>query len=191
MDAQWTRRAGHPLAMALLLVGVLHAYWALGGRWGRAAVPGVGNPVPPEAAVWAVVIGHVIAALIVLGKIGVRGRFLPAWPFARGSWALCAAFAAVALLNLGSGRPWEMLLIAPLSLLLALLAAAVARARCAGTRSSRDRSRRDGDGDLSAASLRPGRLPSGSTGRPSRCCPRAPCWPPPDARAAGCGRPWT
>ncbi len=129
MDAQRTRRAGHLLATALLLVGVLHAYWALGGRWGRAAVPGVGSPVPLPAAVWAVVIGLVIATLIVLGKTGVWGRCLPAWPFARGSWALCAAFAAVALLNLGSGRPWEMLLIAPVCLLLALLAAAVARAR--------------------------------------------------------------
>ena len=129
MAARRARRAGYMLATALLLVGALHAYWALGGQWGLATVLGEGNPIPPAAAVWAMVIGIVIAALIVLGKIGVWGRFLPAWPFACGSWALCAAFAAVALLNLGSGRSWEMLLIAPLCLLLAVLAAAVARAR--------------------------------------------------------------
>ncbi len=129
MDARGTRRAGYTLATALLLAGALHAYWALGGRWGLATVLGAGNPAPPAAAVWVVVIGIVIAALIVLGKVGAWGRFLPAWPFAWGSWALCAALAAVGLLNLGSGRPWETLLIAPLCLLLAVLAAAVARAR--------------------------------------------------------------
>ena len=129
MDGQRTRHAGYLLATTLLLVGALHAYWALGGHWGLAAVLGEGNPAPPAAAVWAVVIAIVIAALIVLGKIGVWGRSLPAWPFAWGSWGLCAALAAGALLNLSSGRSWETLLIAPLCLLLALLAAAVARAR--------------------------------------------------------------
>ena len=125
----WARSTGYALAAVLAALGALQAYWALGGRWGLEAALGEGNPVPPPAAVWAVAAALILAALTVLGRVGVWGRSLPPWMFVSGTWALCLVLAGVALLNLSSGRLWEMLLIAPFCGLLAALTAAVARAR--------------------------------------------------------------
>lgn len=127
MDARRIKLGGHALTMSLLLLAALHAYWALGGRWGRDVVLGGGSAAPPAAAVWVVVAALVAAALVVLGRVGLWGRSLPVWIFGSGTWVLCTMLAAAALINLSTRRPLEMLLIAPFCLLLAALAAVVAR----------------------------------------------------------------
>ncbi len=121
-------KAGSLLAGLLAAVAALHAYWALGGRWGLQKAVGEGTPVPPAAVIWVVVVGLVAAVLVVLGQIGLWGRGKPEWVFRWGTWALCIVLIAVAVLNFGGGK-WEMLVFAPFSLLLAVLAAVVAGSR--------------------------------------------------------------
>jgi hypothetical protein len=129
MVADVTLRTGFLLAGFLAAVAALHAYWALGGRWGLQTAVGEGNPLPPAPVIWVVVFGLIAALLVVLGQIGLWGRAVPEWVFRWGTWALCIVLVAVAVLNFAAGSTWEMLVFAPFTAVLALLAAVVASAR--------------------------------------------------------------
>ncbi len=124
-----TAKAGFLLAGFLAAVAALHAYWALGGTWGLQTAVGEGNPVPPAPVIWVVVLGLLAALLVVLGRIGLWGRGVPEWVFRWGTWALCLVLIVVAVSNLAVGSTWEMLVFAPFSALLAVLAAVIAGAR--------------------------------------------------------------
>jgi len=130
-----------PLVVALSGISVLHAYWALGGKFGSAyTVPTVGgrrmfNPTP--AATWAVSCAFGIAVILVSGKAGWIGTGQLAWMFNAGIWGLSLVFLLRAIGNFRSvgffktvtGTPfaqWDNWIFSPLCLLLAVLAAALA-----------------------------------------------------------------
>ena len=131
-----------PLAVILAGLALLHAYWALGGRWGSAyTVPTVSGRRmfdPTPLATWVVSGLLGIAVILVMGKAGwITTGPLPV-VFDVGVWGLSLVFLLRAVGNLRSfgffktvkGTPfaqWDTWLYSPLCLLLALLAAGLAR----------------------------------------------------------------
>jgi hypothetical protein len=87
---------GTSTAGVLVALGLLHVYWAAGGRWGSAAaIPELdGAPLfrPSAASTLLIAILLVSAALVVLGRLGRWGTSLPRWPFSVGAWVLVAVF---------------------------------------------------------------------------------------------------
>jgi hypothetical protein len=83
-------------AAVLLVLGGLHVYWAGGGRWGTdVAIPTrEGRPrfSPGTASTLTVAALLCAAALVLLGRLGLWGEWLPRWPFAVGTWVLVVVF---------------------------------------------------------------------------------------------------
>jgi|CZKS01.1.fsa_nt_gi hypothetical protein len=131
-----------PLVIVLGGIAVLHAYWALGGRWGTAfTVPTVSGRRmfdPTPAATWLVCGLLGMAVVLVMGKAG----WIKTGPLGLlldvGVWGLSLVFLLRAVGNLRSFgffktiketpfAHWDTWLYSPLSLLLAMLAAGLAR----------------------------------------------------------------
>ena len=135
------RVVGIVAAAVLLGLGALHVYWAGGGRWGTdVTVPTRdGNRVfvPSSAATLMVAMLFCAAALVILGRLGLWGKWLPRWPFVAGAWTLVVVFAArvvgdlrwFGLFKRTTGTQfswWDTWLYIPLSGLLAMAALLVA-----------------------------------------------------------------
>ncbi len=123
-------RAAYVLSVALTILSVLHLYWAFGGSWGLAAALGrqeIDASTGLRIAAGAVAIALLIAAVGVLGRVGLWGDFLPWVLFSWGAWTLAGALFLAALLNL-TARTWtERLVFAPIALALGALALIIAR----------------------------------------------------------------
>lgn len=130
-----------PLTAILVSLSLLHAYWALGGRWGSAyTVPTVSGRRmfdPTPLATWVVSGLLLIAVALVMGKAGWIRTGAPSVVFDIGIWILSLVFLLRAVGNLRSfgffktlkDTPfarWDTWLYSPLCVLLALLAAGVA-----------------------------------------------------------------
>ncbi len=92
---------GLSIAIILFVLSALHVFWAAGGQWGsRVAVPEVGGrPAfePSTGATLAVAAALLLAALVVLGRVGLGSAPLPRWLFAWGTWGLAVLFLARAV----------------------------------------------------------------------------------------------
>ena len=130
-----TRLIGTSTAVVLVLLGLLHVYWAAGGGWGGdVAVPQRdGRPLfqPSTAATVVVAMLLFAAALVLVGRMGQWGAGLPRWPFVTGAWVLVAVFVGrvvgdfhwFGVFKRVTGTPfaaWDSWLYVPLCLLLAL-----------------------------------------------------------------------
>ena len=131
-----------PLAVILGGLSLLHAYWALGGRWGSAyTVPTVNGRRlfdPAPVATWLICGLLGTAVILVMGKAGwIATGSLPV-VFDVGVWVLGVVFTLRAVGNFrtfgffktitGTAfAEWDTWFYSPLCLLLALLAAALAR----------------------------------------------------------------
>jgi hypothetical protein len=130
-----------PLVAVLGGISVLHAYWALGGKWGSAfTVPTVSgrrmfNPTP--AATWMVSALLGIAVILVMGKTGWIKTGGLSWAFDASIWGLSLVFLLRAVGNLRSFgffktvketpfAHWDTWLYSPLCLVLAMLSAGLA-----------------------------------------------------------------
>jgi uncharacterized protein DUF3995 len=101
------RGLGFLVAAIFLSLALLHVYWAAGGVWGRGiAVPtvaptGGGGGArlfnPTRTGTLAVAAGLLLAALVVLGRLGIQTAPVPGWVFALGSWFIALAFLARAI----------------------------------------------------------------------------------------------
>ncbi len=123
-------RAAYALSIALTILSVLHLYWAFGGTWGLAAALGrqeIDASTGLRIAAGAVAIALLIAAVGVLGRVGLWGDFLPWVLFSWGTWALMTALFLAALLNLTASTWMERLVFAPIALALGVLALIIAR----------------------------------------------------------------
>lgn len=131
---------GLALAAVFAALGLLHVYWALGGRAGHgAAVPVAGgarafNPSPLATALVAAAL--FVAMLTILGRLGLLGRAVPAWVF---RWGACGVAVVFFLRAIGEFRLvgffkrvndtqfayWDTWLFSPLCLLIAVTAFAL------------------------------------------------------------------
>jgi Protein of unknown function (DUF3995) len=131
-----------PLAGILSALSLLHAYWALGGRWGSAytvpVIRGQRSFEPTPFATWFVSGLLAIATILVIGKAGWIGSAQLAIFLDIGVWGVGLVFLLRAFGNLRTfgffktvtGTPfarWDTWFYSPLCVLLALLAANVAR----------------------------------------------------------------
>jgi len=131
-----------PLAVILGGLSLLHAYWALGGQRGSAySAPTVNGRRmfdPTPAATWVVCGLLGIAVIVVMGKAGWIGTGPLPVLFDAGVWLLGLVFALRSIGNLRTFgffktitdtpfAEWDTWLYSPLCLLLALLAAGLAR----------------------------------------------------------------
>jgi hypothetical protein len=130
-----------PLVVIFAGLSALHAYWALGGRWGSAnTVPIVGGRrsfEPSPLATWVVCALLGIAVAVVAGKVAGIGPAVLRLFFDTGVWGLSLVFLVRAIGNLRTfgffktitGTPfaqWDTWLYSPLCLLISLLAARLA-----------------------------------------------------------------
>ena len=123
-------RVAYTLSVALTILSVLHLYWVFGGTWGLAAALGrqeIDVSTGLRIAAGAVAIALLIAAVGVLGRVGLWGDFLPWVLFSWGTWALVAALFLATLLNLTAKTWLERLAFAPIALALGGLALLIAR----------------------------------------------------------------
>jgi hypothetical protein len=84
------------VALLLLAIGLLHGYWAFGGRWAsRVVIPEIGGRLafqPPVAATVAVAFALFTAAALVSGQLGLWGNHFPSWVFRVATWVMGAVF---------------------------------------------------------------------------------------------------
>ena len=136
-----TRGVGILAAAVLLGLGALHAYWAAGGEWGTdVTIPKRdGRPLFTPGPAGTLVVAALLcaAALVLLGRVGVWGSWLPGSLFVAGAWTLVAVFAGrvvgdfqwFGLFKRITGTPfacWDTWLYVPLCALLAVAALFVA-----------------------------------------------------------------
>lgn len=143
-------------------IAALHALWATGAAWpfrDRQGLADViwGGPVstfPSPAATLVVTVLLGAAALLVLGRGGVWGHWVPRWVLSAGTWTVAAVLFLRTIFywpaSFGSdaiNADWEAALFSPLCLVLALLCAIVARsnARSVPPGPSRRSNRADAD----------------------------------------------
>jgi hypothetical protein len=97
------RGLGVLTAGVFVTLALLHVYWAAGGVWGHAATVPTRAPTgaaangarlfnPSRAGTLAVAAGLLLAALVVLGRLGLRAAPLPGWVFVWGCWVLALLF---------------------------------------------------------------------------------------------------
>ena len=102
------RGLGFLTACIFVTLALLHVYWAAGGGWGRGVAVPTGLPNgaaaggarlfnPTRAGTLAVAAGLLLAALVVLGRLGFRAAPLPGWVFVWGSWVIALVFLARAV----------------------------------------------------------------------------------------------
>jgi hypothetical protein len=131
-----------PLTVILAGLSLLHAYWALGGRWGSAyTVPTINGQRtfdPSPLATWVVSGLLALAVIIVIGKSGWVAPGPLSALFQVGVWCLGLVFLLRAVGNLRTfgffkvvkGTPfadWDTWFYSPLCLLIALLVVGLAR----------------------------------------------------------------
>lgn len=115
-------------AIGFLIIAVFQAALALGAPLGRAAWGGAVATLPTRlrraSAVSAVI--WVIAAVVILGRVGIEMVPLPALVTSVGAWVLVVLSALGAIVNFASSSRWERFGWGPLALVLALLSLMVA-----------------------------------------------------------------
>ena len=93
-----------PLVVILSALMLLHAYWALGGRWGTAyTIPTVGGRRsfdPSPLATWVVCALLGMAVILVMGRVGWIGIAPLSMLFNAGVWGLSLVFLLRAVGNL-------------------------------------------------------------------------------------------
>lgn len=145
------RAAAITVSIVLTVIGGLHTVWAVGSSWpfdDRDSMSKVvwGDSLetfPPPAATMVVVALMGTAALVVTGRAGFWGRWMPKWVFSVGTWTVAIVlFLRAFVYGLGSigsdavNVAWEQNLFTPLCFTLALLCFAVARQGSRTTASS-------------------------------------------------------
>jgi hypothetical protein len=120
--------AGVVASVGFAVVAVYQVLLALGTAFSGAAWGGatLTPALRLASAVSAVVL--VLAALIVLGRVGYGGSRLPAAIFRWGTWVLVVGMTLSALANFASHTTGERFFLGPSALLLAILCLAVTRA---------------------------------------------------------------
>jgi hypothetical protein len=123
------RVAAVAASVGFVAIAAFQAALALGAPLGRAAWGGSRPDLPFElriASGVAIVI-WLLAATIVLGRIGIEVLHLPDDLLRRGTWVLVGVLTIGALMNFASLSPWERFLWGPVSVTLTALTWIVAR----------------------------------------------------------------
>jgi hypothetical protein len=115
-------------AFGFLVIAVFQAALALGAPLGRAAWGGAVAKLPSRlrrasaasAVIW------LVAAVVILGRVGIEIVPLPAAITSVGAWVLVVLSALGAIVNFASSSRWERFGWGPLALVLALLSLVVA-----------------------------------------------------------------
>jgi len=81
------------VALMLAMLALIHSYWATAGKESlRIVLRSAEVPIPPPWAVWLVAGLLVVGALLVLGRAGDWGGFVPPWMFVLGCWTMVVSF---------------------------------------------------------------------------------------------------
>jgi hypothetical protein len=110
-------------AIGFVVIGIFQAALALGAPLGRAAWGGAVATLPSRlrrasaasAVIW------LVAAVVILGRVGIEIVALPDVVTSVGAWVLVVLSALGAVVNFASSSPWERFGWGPVSLVLALL----------------------------------------------------------------------
>ena len=110
------------VALLLVLLALIHGYWATAGKESlRTVLNSAEVPIPPPWAVWLVAGLLVVGALLMLARVGDWGGFVPPWMISVGCWTMVVSFSLAALINFFDGTTMiERTVFGPMALLLAL-----------------------------------------------------------------------
>ena len=116
------RHIARLVALMLAILALIHGYWATAGRESlRTVLTSAEVPIPPPWAVWLVAGLLVVGALLVLGRAGDWGGFVPPWMFVVGCWTMVVSFSLAAVINFFGGTTTiERTVFGPLAFVLAL-----------------------------------------------------------------------
>ena len=122
-------RAGIVAATGFVCMAGFQIALALGAPLGRAAWGGQSTELQPGLRIASVGSAalDVVAALIILGRVGSRFSPLPPTFCRRGTWVLVGILTLGTLMNLASPSAWERFLQAPIAMVMAVLCFVVAR----------------------------------------------------------------
>ena len=123
------RVAAVAASIGFVAIAAFQAALALGAPLGRAAWGGSRPDLPLELRIASgvAIVVWLLAAMIVLGRIGIEAVSLPDVLLRGGTWALVGVLTIGALMNLASLSPWERFLWGPVSVTLTALTWIVAR----------------------------------------------------------------
>jgi len=139
--ARTARTAAIIAGVLFAAIAALHGLWAVGITWpfgdkealSQTVFGSPASTFPPPVATLAVTVLLGGAALVVTGRGGVWGGWMPRWVFTAGTWAVATVLLLRAALYgpaaIGSddiNRTWELALFTPLCILLGLLCVVVA-----------------------------------------------------------------
>ena len=115
-------------AVGFLVIAVFQVALAAGAPLGRAAWGGAVARLPSRlrraSAVSALI--WLVAAVVILGRVGIEVVPLPAVVTTVGAWVLVVVSVLGAIVNFASSSPWERFGWGPLALVLAFLSLVVA-----------------------------------------------------------------
>jgi hypothetical protein len=115
-------------AVGFLVIAAFQAALALGAPLGRAAWGGASATLPSRLrrASAASVVIWLVAAVVILGRVGIEIVHLPTSVTFVGAWVLVVLSALGAIVNFASSSRWERFGWGPLALVLAFLSLVVA-----------------------------------------------------------------
>lgn len=123
------RTAAMAAAIGFAAIATFQGALALGAPLGRAAWGGMRPdlPVGLRIASGVAILIWILAAAIILGRVGIEVVPMPDELLRVGSWVLLVVLAIGALMNFASQSPWERFLWGPVGVVLAVLTWAIAR----------------------------------------------------------------
>jgi hypothetical protein len=128
MSGSMSRIAAVAAATGFVGVAIFQLSLALGAPWGYAAWGGAHAQLSAGLRIGSALSAALllVAAFIVLGRVGYGASGVPFAVFRWGTWALVPAMTLSALGNFASSSRWENFLMGPVALLLAVLCLLVA-----------------------------------------------------------------
>lgn len=122
MGGSLSRIAAVAAATGFVGVAIFQLSLALGAPWGHAAWGGAHAQLPAGLRIGSALSAALllVAAFIVLGRVGYWASGVPFGVFRWGTWALVLAMTLSALGNFASSSRWENFLMGPVALLLAV-----------------------------------------------------------------------
>ena len=123
------RTAAVAASVGFLAIATFQAALALGAPLGRAAWGGMQTdlPVGLRIASGVAIFVWILAAAIILGRVGIEVVPMPNGLHRVGSWVLLVILAIGVVMNLASQSPWERFLWGPVGAILAVLTWTIAR----------------------------------------------------------------
>jgi hypothetical protein len=132
MKTNIRKASAYTFTILILLVVILHAYWALGGSWflheasGGEIASNASLPYTMRLVTWALIMTMVVGVLLVLGRAKIIWPKVSPKLYAIPCWTITVCMFLGALLNFAIPRFWDRFVFGPIFLILFILCIIIA-----------------------------------------------------------------